>query len=259
MTKDRDLREIYRLIRDKLISIQIEHRFTNALDYCRRQTFKGKGDQFFFQILCSTIFDSGLRSSVVNQRSDVIRRVFKGFDILKVSKISTTDHSLKTLKDKTGISRSRLKACILNANRMLLLTLIEYGSFQRYLNSFPTVDDLVKDLTEFKWIGETNAYGFLKYIGFDVMKPDRDVRRLLFRLGLIDKDEDTKEIRAQIQRVGRRMAEAVGEKVSVVDEVLWDYCSGGINYVKYPICTAKPKCEECVLTQFCVYFHKGAT
>jgi len=86
------------------------------------------------------------------------------------------------------------------------------------------------------------------------MKPDRDVRRLLYRLGLIEKDQDTKEIRAQIQDVGRQMAEATGEKVNVIDEVLWCYGSGGLNYVKYPICPAKPKCEEYVLTQFCVYF-----
>lgn len=99
-----------------------------------------------------------------------------------------------------------------------------------------------------------NAYGFLKYAGFDVMKPDRDVRRV-YRLGLIGSTDDTSEIRKKGQEIGQRMAKVVGERVNVVDEVVWLYGSG-CKYVSKAICTErKPLCVECNLLKYCRLSH----
>ena len=85
------------------------------------------------------------------------------------------------------------------------------------------------------------------------MKPDRGVRRVFFRLGLIDSDKDTREVRAQIQEVGKRIAEAVGERVNVIDEVVWVY-GIGYKYVSKTVCTErKPLCDECKLIKICQY------
>ena len=50
------------------------------------------------------------------------------------------------------------------------------------------------------------------------------------------------------------MANAVGEKVTTIDYLLYLYGSGGVKYIKYPICSKVPKCGECPLTKYCKHF-----
>jgi len=110
----------------------------------------------------------------------------------------------------------------------------------------------IKD--NFKMIGDTNALAFLRYVGFDLMKPDVNVKRILCRLGFLPDTKNNAENRERIQEVGVETAKAVGEKVTTIDYLFYIYGSGGVKYIKYSICGKVPKCSECPLTKFCKYF-----
>ena len=98
-------------------------------------------------------------------------------------------------------------------------------------------------------MSETNARAFLLYVGLDVMKPDINVRRVLWRLRLIDSMSSNQKTLKQIQEVGEAMAKAVGERVAVIDYTIYMFGSG--EFLRYSICGVKPKCDICKLVKYC--------
>lgn len=254
--KERDLREIYGRMYDKLRSIQIGDKFDYIITDCRRRTYKGRSDDYFSEMLSAIVFDAGGWS----WNKDKAREAFSNYKVNKVAGYDLSDDNVEKLKARTaGISRDKIRAAIRNARKMLE-RIKEYGAFWRYLDrhmikegiwNLPT-PHLVKDLVDnFGWINWINAHGFLKYIGFDTMKPDRHARRILYRLKLTDSDKDTRKTRDQVQEAGKMMVDAVGERINVIDEMIYIYGSGDKRYVKEAICGDKPLCGECNLTEFC--------
>ena len=153
-------------------------------------------------------------------------------------------HNPKMLKH-----RKKIESCVYNAKKMVELS-DEYDGFWHWLDSH-NIEDLVEKLmSDFKWMGLTNAYAFLRYVGVECLKPDVNVVRVLFRLGLLNSDKRTPETYKQIQEVGKIMAETNGVKMAVVDFMLYMFGSGEKPFVKYAVCSKVPKCEECPLTRF---------
>jgi hypothetical protein len=138
----------------------------------------------------------------------------------------------------------RIRGTIDNARKMEEI-IREHGSFANYIDSFSSKDDLIEKLQGyyggFKWIGEINAYEFAKEIGLPFIKPDRQIRRVFLRLGLIDEETPRKDI----VEMGKDVADTVNERPCVVDYVLWLFGS--------EVCKAKPLCEKCLLTRSCSF------
>ena len=94
-----------------------------------------------------------------------------------------------------------------------------------------------------RWI---NVYDFLKELCLPFIKPDSNIRRVFYRLGLTKSEKETDEIIFACQEIGKIMGETVNERLCVVNCVLWHF---GHN-----ICTKKkPRCNECNLT-FCQFY-----
>jgi len=248
------LKKVYSLTLNKLREIALGENLDNLIQDRRKRNYKNQSDGYFFGHLVSVIFASGFNSSILEKKWDATVRAFSNFDIDKVANYSGGDIQ-KLIKDKKIIKNERkIRACVKNAKEMQQV-IKSFGSFQKYIESFDDLEILKEDLIKrFSFLGPTTVYDFMKEIGFNFIKPDVHVRRIFYRLGLIETDKDIQEIRGKIQEIGKMMAEAVHEKLSVVDAIFWLYGSGNTKYVEKAICKRKPLCEECPLAELCQYF-----
>ena len=159
-------------------------------------------------------------------------------------------HNPKMLKH-----RKKIESCIHNAKEIVDISR-GYNGFWKFLDSH-NIEDLVEKLkSNFKWMGYAISYGFLRYVGMEVAKPDLNVIRVLFRLGLIDSDKKNLATYKQMQDVGNKMAEAVGVRMAKVDFTLYMFGSGEKPFVKYAVCGTVPRCKECPLTNFCEWYRR---
>ena len=109
---------------------------------------------------------------------------------------------------------------------------------------FLQLGELADKLQEdFEWIGERNVYEFVKELGLQTIKPDRQVRKVLLRLKLISEKSSLEEIIG----IGKAMAKEVSERPCTVDWVIWRFGR--------EVCKAKnPLCDKCQLQSICSYF-----
>ena len=250
---EKELKEIFFLIYDKVRSIQINNSFDKALKRVANNIYIGKSDDFCFNQLCDLTFQAGLRGEIWLRFEPEIRKEFSNYKPDKVANYNQKDVERMLSNPKMIKNRKKIDACVHNAKKIVSMSK-EYGSFWRWLANHTTEELVEKLRSNFKWMGYTNAYASLLYCGMDVMKTDLNVRRVLFRLGLLDSEVSTPKTYKQIQTIGRKMAEAVSVKVAVIDYVLYMYGAGEKPFVKYAICGKVPKCDECPLTSFCDFY-----
>ena len=214
------------------------------LEYYRTLSTEDWTDRDYFETLTRTVF-SGIRNGIVEERWNAISDAFSNFDFRKVAEYD--EKKVQELMENNRIIRHerKVKDVIGNAKKMVEITK-EYGSFKNYLNSFPSIDSLVEKLQGyyggFKGIGERNVYEFLKESSIQTVKPDRQLQKLLLRLGLIGEKASIKEI----VEIGKTMAQEVNERPCTIDWLLWRF--GG------EVCKTKnPLCDRCLLTEFCSF------
>ena len=249
---EKELKEIFKLIYDKVRSLQIHNDFDEALKKELSKSYFGKSDDFFFRQMCDLIFQSRLRGQVWQKYEPDIRKEFSNYKPDKVARYKPKDVERMLANPKMLRHKGKIKACIHNANEVVDIS-EEYDSFWKFLYKHD-IENLVEKLkARMMWMGDAIAYGFLRYVGMEVIKPDSNVRRLLFRLGLIESEAPTPQTYKQIQVIGRSMAKANKVRMMVVDFTLYMYGSGEKPFVKYAICGKVPRCNECTITKFCQY------
>ena len=126
---------------------------------------KPKGLADYLEVMSKSVFQTGISWRVVESKWPGIREAFRGFDPVKVSKL--TGEEMEALAQDTRIIRNRLKiqAIAGNARRMLELDK-EYKGFRNYLRSKKTYDELTADLRkQFKFLGDIGSYHFLWVVG----------------------------------------------------------------------------------------------
>lgn len=233
MGRKKDLRQIYRLILQNLS--QVNPDITKELEYYRNLDCKDWNDRDFFEVLTRTVF-TGIREEIIESKWSAITSAFSDFDFNKVAKFSAED-----LMNNPDIirHRGRIEATIANAKKMKEIVK-EYGSFLNYINSFEKPDELISNLQrQFDFIGDINVYEALKEFGMPYIKPERQIKKVFLRLGLISEKASEDEI----IKVGKAIAKAVNERPCVVDWVFWSFGS--------KVCKKKPDCRKCWLTHLC--------
>lgn len=253
MTSKRQLEQIYRLMYNKLREVQVDGKFDENIKRLNNEVeskaYRNKDDEFFFRNMVSVVYDSGLTAELTATQQ---KEVIKAFPNIKVVLEYDAGMVEQLRKHPFWVIRNqrKIRACINNTKTMGKI-IQTFGSFPQYIDFFEgDVECLVNNIVKkFDFMKETNAGGFLKYVGVDCIKYDRHIRRVLSRLGLI-KENDPYNI---VFNVGKSMAKAKRKKLSVIDEVIYVYGSGDKRYVSKAICTKRnPKCSECKLTNFCI-------
>jgi len=260
--KEKDLEQIYRLMVGKLGQLSKGDAFVKTMEENRNFNYKGKDDGYFFEKMTQAVFESGLRASSWEPHRKGIEEAFCYFDVNKVAIFDDRDVDRILASNSVIRRKPKIEAVIYNAGKIDDLSQ-KHDGFWKWIDSevtregeltFPEPELIEKIQKTFKWLTGINAYYFLKLCGVDVVKPDLNVRRILFRLGLTESDKNNRKTWSQIQDVGRRISKATRERIINIDYVIYLYGSGGVQFFDHPICTIKPKCGECPLTDFCNWY-----
>ena len=119
----------------------------------------------YLEIMSKAVFQSGISWRVVDSKWPGITEAFKGFDPVAISQFN--QRNIDALVADTRVIRNRRKIVGIaeNARRMLELDR-EHGGFRKYLRSFSSYEDLVKDLKkQFRFMGDSGIYYFLWVVG----------------------------------------------------------------------------------------------
>ena len=125
----------------------------------------------------------------------------------------------------------------------------DFGSIEKFITHQIPVN-IIKLLADsnsvykLKYTGAALASEYLRNMGIDIVKPDVHIKRILApdRLNLVSSKSDY----TVIERC-KQLSYEIGISQIKIDYLLWNYCAKGYGEV----CTKKPKCEKCVIKEFC--------
>lgn len=221
---------------------------------------KPRDDEEYFKMLVSVTFYSGFKAKTVDDKMEDIQKTFD--DYKKVAKFSVDKINKILTNSKIIRHPDKVPALVFNANKIIEIVK-EFGSFNAYLDSFGNLENddelfnAVKDLKKrFKYLGDITVFHFLTDLGVNVVKPDRVLCRIFYRLGLIDSEKDT----FGVIKIGRKIAKATGYPIRYIDIAFVVYGQVGEKKeygLANGICLEKnPSCEKCGLYKFCSYNQK---
>lgn len=215
-------------------------------------------DDQYYDVLVAVVFYSGFKAATVAAKMPIIRKHFPGYKT--VASYTSTD-TAHILADPEMIKhRKKIEACVKNA-REFEARIRQHGSFCNYIDSFKpkeSIGNLVRlqqDLQRrFAFLGGITVFHFMTDLGFPVLKPDRVVSRVFYRLGITTSETDVSETINQ----GTRFAESTGFPIRYIDIVFVAY-----GQAQYPelgidrgICLNDPRCSVCGLRDHCKYFQQ---
>lgn len=131
----------------------------------------------------------------------------------------------------------------------------EYGSLENFI-THSTPSNIIKLFADsnsaykLKYAGVALVCEYLRNVGVDIIKPDRHLIRILHRLGALFElgynPADNYKF-TQVFRCCKKLGNLANLSQVKLDFLLWNYCSKGYG----EICTAIPKCEKCVIKNYC--------
>ncbi len=144
-------------------------------------------DPDLYRLLVEVVFYSGFSAYKVQSRMATIQSHLG--DPVVAEQLTGTDVARIVADPKMLGNRRKIVACITNAKTFLALSR-QHGSFAGWLNSFgslgqlPHAQELMRALIrKFAFISNITVYHFLMELGVQVVKPDRVLQRVFFRLG----------------------------------------------------------------------------
>ena len=255
---ERDLKEIFELMHEKLTNLAVGDGFSRWINEAREFTFddaKKQGDNFLFEQLTLVTFYGGFKAKTVDEKWPNIKKAFDDFDICKIAGYDE-DRVNQIVHHTPGIisHEGKIRATAHNAKKVVEIQR-KYGSFADYIESFEDQSIQANELIKkFRFLGRETVWDYLKSIGFDAIKPDVHVRRILFRLGLISGSESSSKIIKEVFKIADRMSKSTGERLGVIDATIWFYGADRPKEIKKPICGTEPLCDDCYLTMFCKHY-----
>lgn len=122
-------------------------------------TPKGLAD--YLEAMTKSAFQAGISWDVILAKWDGFKEAFRNFDAEHVAWLTPRDVDRLVKDTRIVRNRSKIEATVHNAQRLIDLDR-EFGGFRKYLRSFKSYDELVKDMRKrFKFLGESGCYIFL--------------------------------------------------------------------------------------------------
>lgn len=122
----------------------------------------------------------------------------------------------------------------------------ERGSVKELIKALSSKKNDSAENCKLQQMAEALNAEYLRNMGYNIAKPDRHIRRMLGceRLNFTDKKEAGI---FEAMEIVEKIAEKRRKKTAETDYILWSYCAKCFG----DICTAEPKCEKCVIKDFC--------
>lgn len=259
-----DLAKIFRLARKTIRKIVGEHewqRYSKAKEIGQlKKEFSEHKDDYHFSQIVWVIFCQGAVSDHIEKRINTIWEYLRDYRrIIKIRRSGKEEQYIREMMSDNEMYRHEIKirASIDNAFRFAGIvkkypSQKEFG-YREYVLSFDPwrgdgVDKLVNDMAKrFVRFRRISASHFLVRYGFPIIKPDMNMKRTFFRIGLITNDRDDQGCIL----VARQMAEAAGVGVATVDSLVLLGMKKGNE-----VCGNKPDCNRCYIRPYCRYYEK---
>ena len=185
--------------------------YNDEIEWQNTRDLESISESEFLQESAWVILNTGMREKVIRGLFDDISEAFmnwKSADMIVQNDKSCMDSACAVFNNTR-----KVEAIISLCRRVSDL------GISNIISSIKT--DGVEYLKSFKFIGPITCYHLAKNIGLDVVKPDRH----LVRIAHATKINDPLKLCLKISK-------ATGDKISVVDLVLWRYATLNDNYVK---------------------------
>jgi DNA-3-methyladenine glycosylase I len=265
MSETTDYQTIFNGVESTLIRIACERgrdeELRRTLDESKTVANKNFTDADYFRTLVLVAFYAGFKAETVTGSLRVIEKYFGDYET--VTGYGPDAFAQMMADSKMIKNRRKIAACIKNAQTFKSLV-NSCGSFQKYVDSFnpktsfDNLMDLRKDLERrFRYLSKITSFHFLTEIGMPVLKPDRVIRRVFFRLGLIKDESESEERLLETVHQGERFVQATSHPIRYIDLVFVAYGqvnSTGIG-ISQGICLKdNPRCHICGVKNYCPYF-----
>lgn len=238
-----------------------EPEFDRKLEPFLHVDFRNMSDDDIFWVVVYVNFFSGIRAATIERKLAGIKRELCGYR--KICDLNKDEQDI--VVRKIGFPK-KCGYCFKNAKAFKDL-IDKHGSFLKYIASFgietlkPDFSEIAllkKDLRKrFLGLGPRTVNHFLTELGFNVLKPDRVICRIFYRLGLISNVED---IDGAV-REGKKFEKATGKPIRYVDIVFVKFGQIGRSEqfgIKNGICLENnPNCDICEAKEFCGYRNEG--
>lgn len=190
--------------------------------------------------------------SEIHANRSYIEKLFFNFDKGKIKECDYM-YFVQELKSRKLANRAINQQMKTLKQNIEVLELIEkeYSSLDNFItklrpNATATLFACKESPYALKQIGFALALEYMRNVGIDTTKPDVHIVRILQRLGLLAECENPEK---QAIEVIESLSEQTGYSNVYIDFLLWHFCSEGFGN----ICSANPKCNECVIKDFCEY------
>jgi hypothetical protein len=202
----------WQLIRSYLVAKEtvINKGFGEEIDWQDKVALHSISDEVFLSECAWVILSSGMRETVIRKKFGPISNAF--FEWKSVERIVASSDLCRAAALVHFNHRSKIDAIITMAEN-----LHHYGLGQM-INGIK--DHGADYLCQFPFFGPATSVHLAKNIGLPVAKPDRHLKRLAHKAGY-----------ASPQCLCRDISDLVGDKLSVVDLVLWRYATLHKNYL----------------------------
>lgn len=189
----------------------IKNGFVQEIDWQEDLEFEQIDEHLFLKEVAWVILSSGMKESIIRGKFSSISKEFyywASSSLIVNNKEKCLKRALRHFNNKNKMSAIINIAIYLHTNgfEKVKKSIIEEGI--AYLQSFP-------------YMGPATSFHLAKNLGLNVAKPDRHLKRIADKAGYDSVDM----LCADIARV-------TGEKVSVVDLVLWRYATLDNNYLE---------------------------
>ena len=185
--------------------------FSNEIDWQQQLDFNSITEGDFLREAAWVIFSSGMRESVVRTKFAEISNAFLDWE--SGSKIASYADQCRQSALSIFGHEGKVEA---------VLTLAREVSCLGFVRMRRKIEEKgIAYLQAFPFLGPATSYHLAKNLGFDTAKPDRHLQRIAYHIGY-----------SSPIAMCRNIAEIVGDKVSVVDLVLWRYATLDREYLK---------------------------
>lgn len=192
-------------------TIVIDEGYYDEIRWQDEVHFEDITESTFLKELGWVILTSGMKTEVISKRFCKISECF--YDWVSARKISSNSESCLYRALQFFNHKMKITAIIDGAKQIAKIGFIK---LKQALEQDP-----INTLRMFKFIGPITAFHLAKNIGIPIAKPDRHLQRIADSEGYND-----------VQKFCFDIAEMSGDKISVVDVVLWRYATIDPDYLR---------------------------
>ncbi|MDQ2977114.1 MAG: hypothetical protein M3R69_17095 [Acidobacteriota bacterium] len=197
----------YMTAKEKIIDCGYAH----EIDWQENLSFCRLTESEFLREAAWVILSSGMREVIIRRTFADVSRAFCEWE------------SARRIVDRRDVCRKSALARFNSPRKIDSIIHIAAHVVDRGFDNVcqAVLNDGVDYIAQFPFMGPATSYHFAKNIGLSVAKPDRHLSRIAESVGY-----------RSVHSMCRDIAQLIGDKISVVDVVLWRYATLDKNYLQ---------------------------